>query len=735
MIDKDILEQHNLTGEEYELIVKLIGKEPNLTELGIFSVMWSEHCGYKSSRVHLKKLPTVGKHVLQGPGEGAGVIDIGDNQAVVFKIESHNHPSFIEPYQGAATGSGGILRDIFSMGARPVAVLDSLHFGPLDEPLNRSIMEGVVSGIAGYGNSIGVPTVGGEVSFDSGYSMNPLVNVFCLGLVEKDKIFLAKAEGVGNPVIYVGAKTGRDGIHGATMASAEFGKDTEHKRPNVQVGDPFKEKLLLEACLDVMDKNIILGIQDMGAAGLTCSTAEMAAKTGAGIEIDLDLVPQREEGMTPYEIMLSESQERMLLVTTPELTAEVQAAFAKWDLDAPVIGKVTDTGKYVVRSKGKVVVDIPVDAVVNLCPAYHRPSAVPAYIKEAGKHPEVPLPDDLSETALRLLATPNIANKQWVYRQYDHMVQTNTAYLPGADAAVVRIKGTKKAVAMTLDGNSLFSYVDPKTGGMSAVAEACRNLACVGARPIGVTNCLNFGNPEKPEVMWQLEQAIDGIAEACRSFEIPVTGGNVSLYNETEGKPIRPTPVLGIVGLIDDLKVSVRPGFKRTGDIVVLLGETLDELGASEYLNALHGIEAGPVPVLDLEREKKVQELCLQAMEAGLLGSAHDLSEGGLTVALAECSFMAKGMTGCRIDLKSAIRPDALLFGETQSRILVTCREKDLDALAGLARKIGAKAKVIGRTGGDSIVITRNGKRLVDIKVAEACSRWKNAIPEYFREK
>jgi phosphoribosylformylglycinamidine synthase II len=733
MIEKSTLDQHNLTREEYDRIVELIGKEPNLTELGIFSVMWSEHCGYKSSRVHLKKLPTEGRHVVQGPGENAGILDIGDGQVVVFKIESHNHPSYIEPYQGAATGVGGILRDIFTMGARPIAVLDSLRFGPIDDAKNRSIMEGVVSGIAGYGNSIGVPTVGGEVYFDECYAMNPLVNVFCLGLADKDKIFYAKAEGVGNPVLYVGAKTGRDGIHGATMASAEFGKETEHKRPNVQVGDPFKEKLLVEACLEVMDKGLILGIQDMGAAGLTCSATEMAAKGGLGIEIDLDLVPQREAGMTPYEIMLSESQERMLLVCSRENVGRVQEVFAKWDLDAPVVGKVTEGGQIKVRFHGDIVVDIPVDAVVNLCPAYSRPSAAPAAPTPSAALPPLPLPEDFNEAFLRLLSSPTIADKEWVFRQYDHMVQVNTAFLPGADAAVLRIKGSHKALAMTLDCNSLYAKLDPGIGARIAVAEACRNLACVGARPIGVTNCLNFGNPEKPEVMGQFERVIDGMVEGCRTFDIPVTGGNVSFYNDTEGVSIHPTPVLGIVGLIPDIRKAVRPGFKAAGDVIVLLGETREELDGTEYAKRLHGRAAGTPPAIDLAYEKRVQDLCLEAIEAGLLRSAHDLSEGGLAVALAECGFHSPRRMGCRVDLDDPIRPDALAFGESQSRILVTCRRACLGRLTEMAAAAGVKAAVIGKAGGREIVIAHTGRDLVRVRVEDAYRRWKDSLPGFFK--
>jgi len=733
MLDKALLDQHNLTEDEYELIVRLIGREPNLTELGIFSVMWSEHCGYKSSRVHLKRLPTEGERVVQGPGENAGVLDIGDGEVVVFKIESHNHPSFIEPYQGAATGVGGILRDIFTMGARPIAVLDSLRFGPPDDPKNRSVMEGVVSGIAGYGNSIGVPTVGGEVYFDPCYGLNPLVNVFCLGLADKDRIFYAKAEGAGNKVLYVGAKTGRDGIHGATMASAEFGEETEHKRPNVQVGDPFKEKLLLEACLEVMERRLIVGIQDMGAAGLTCSTTEMAAKGGMGVVIDLDKVPQREAGMTPYEILLSESQERMLLVAAPENVAAVQEVFAKWDLDAPIIGEVVEGGRARVSFKGEVVVDIPVDAVVNSCPAYDRPSVSPAPPPAAPALEALPLPADLGETLLRLLASPTIADKEWVFRQYDHMVQLNTAFLPGADAALLRIKGSKKALAVTLDGNALYTRLDPRTGSRIAVAEACRNLACVGARPIGVTNCLNFGNPEKPEVMGQFEQAVTGLAEACRTFGIPVTGGNVSFYNDTEGLSIHPTPVLGIVGLLGDIGKAVSPGFKAAGDVVVLVGESFEELGGSEYLKVVHGLEAGAPPAIDLEQEKRNQEFLLEAVDAGLVRSAHDLSEGGLAVALAESAFHGAAEVGCEVDLDESLRADVLLFGESQSRIVLTCRRANVARLLETAAARGVPAKSVGRTGGSDIAIRQSGRGILRVPVEKAFRAWKDSLPGFFK--
>lgn len=733
MIDEKILADHNLTKEEYEHIVKLIGREPNLTELGIFSVMWSEHCGYKSSKVYLKKFPTKGKYLIQGPGENAGVLDIGDDLAVVFKIESHNHPSYIEPYQGAATGVGGILRDIFTMGARPVAVLDSLRFGPLDNPKNRAIMEGVVSGISGYGNSFGVPTVGGEVYFHQCYSQNPLVNVCCVGLAKKDKLFFARAHGVGNAVIYVGAKTGRDGIHGATMASAEFGKETEHKRPNVQVGDPFKEKLLLEACLEAMSKNLIVGIQDMGAAGLTCSTTEMAAKAGTGMEINLDLVPQREVGMTPYEIMLSESQERMLIIAEPDKVKELQEIFNKWDLDAVVIGKVTDDGQLKAYFHGELVIDIPVKAVVDLCPAYRRPAKVPPFIRKISwlKLPE--MPSDLNEVFLRLLSSPTIADKEWVFRQYDHMVQVNTMVLPGADAAVLRLKGRKKGLAMTLDGNSLYAYLNPRRGGQIAVAEACRNLACTGAIPIGVTNCLNFGNPEKPEIMWQFKEAVEGIAEACRQFDIPVTGGNVSFYNETEGKAIYPTPVLGIVGLIEDVSTVPSAGFVGSGDVIILLGENKEELGGSEYLRVIHNLEKGQPPDLDFALEKSVQECCRQAISQKLVRTAHDLSEGGLAVALAECSFRSPKKIGFEVRLTDPIRTDALLFGESQSRIILVAKEKNVKKILALARKLKVKAKVIGKTGGQRMIFWHRNKKVIDQTVESGYKAWKNSIPDYFK--
>ena len=732
MIDRKILEEHNLTLDEYKRIVELIGREPNITELGIFSLMWSEHCSYKSSKIHLKHLPVDGNNVIQGPGENAGIIDIGDGLAAVFKIESHNHPSFIEPYQGAATGVGGILRDIFTMGARPIVLQDSLRFGPLSLPKNKSIMEGVVSGISGYGNSIGIPTVGGDVYFNDCYSLNPLVNVFALGIVKKDKIFYAKAEGLGNPVLYVGAKTGRDGIHGATMASAEFGEDLEHKRPNVQVGDPFMEKLLLEACLEVMAKDLIVGIQDMGAAGLTCSTTEMASKSGTGIEIDLNLVPQREEGMTPYEMMLSESQERMLIVAKKDKVKEVQEIFSKWDLDAVIIGEVTEGGRLKVKFDGQTVVDIPVNAVIDLCPVYERESEKPVYLQSVTDLDSIPEPEDWNRFFLSLLSSPTIAEKEWVRRQYDHMVQVNTVFFPGADASVIRIKDSKKALAVTLDGNSLYTYLDPRTGGKIAVAEACRNLACVGARPVGVTNCLNFGNPERPEIMWQFQEAVQGIAQACRTFNIPVTGGNVSFYNDTEGVSIYPTPVLGIVGMVDDVDKVPGPGFKDEGDILIVLGENKEELGASEYVRTILHQEKGIPPQIDLEEEKRLHNLCLEIIDLSLIESAHDVSEGGLACCLAESCFLSQAQIGLSVNLQDKIRPDGILFGETQSRIVITAKGQNPQKILELAKKRRVPATVIGQTGGKKITITHCDKKLIDIPLDTALNAWRNSIPEIF---
>src|ERR1043166_7894597 len=648
-ITPEVISAHNLTPEEFSRIKELLGREPNLVELGIFSVMWSEHCSYKSSRIHLKKLPTTGERVIVPPGENAGIVDVGDGWCAAFKIESHNHPSFIEPFQGAATGVGGILRDVFTMVARPIAAMNSLRFGSLDHPKhgrrNRSLLAGVVGGIAHYGNAFGVATVGGEVAFDDAYSLNPLVNAFALGLVRRDQIFFGKATGIGNPILYVGAKTGRDGIHGATMASAEFDDAALAKRPTVQVGDPFLEKLLLEACLEAMRSGSVAGIQDMGAAGLTSSSCEMAARADTGIEIDLSLVPQREQNMTAYEMLLSESQERMLIVAHSGREREVIDIFRKWDLDAVVIGRVREGHNMRVLHEGETVADIPVAALTDEAPLYQRPMTKPSP-KSNVESPKsnVQSPGNHNDALLKLLASPNLSSKQFVYRQYDHMVRTNTAVLPGADAAVVRIKETRRALAMTLDGNGRYTGANPREGAKLIVAEAARNVVCVGARPLAVTNCLNFASPERPEVMWSFSEVIDGMAEACRAFETPVVSGNVSFYNETEGRGILPTPVIGMVGLIEDVKRAVLPGFKKSGDVIALLGITQDDLFTA----------SGKVPALDLNREVAVQKACLAAAEAGLLASAHDCSDGGLSVALAESCFFTLGRdaNGAEVDLQ-----------------------------------------------------------------------------------
>ena len=637
-ISKELIQQHGLSEEEYEQILKHLGREPNLTELGVFSVMWSEHCSYKSSRVHLKRFPTEGPRVVQGPGENAGAVDIGNGLAAVFKMESHNHPSFIEPFQGAATGVGGILRDIFTMGARPIALLDSLRFGELDSGQNRHLLKGVVSGISWYGNCIGVPTIGGEITFNDIYSKNPLVNVFCLGIVKKDRLLRGVAKGTGNHVLYIGAKTGRDGIHGATMASDSFDDASEKKRPNVQVGDPFLEKLLLEACLEFLEQDLLIGIQDMGAAGLTSSSCEMASRSGTGIELDVAKVPMREPDMRPYEILLSESQERMLLVAKPGKEEAVLAVCRKWGIDAAVVGKVTDDGFLRIREGEQVVAEIPADAIAEGAPRYERPSAPPQYqdILQAFNLDALPDVKDPTEALLQLLASPTIASKRWVFRQYDHMVGTNTVVCPGSDAAVVRIKETGKALAMTTDGNSRYCLLNPYMGGGLAVAEAARNLVCSGAKPLGVTDCLNFGNPERPEVMWQFIMAVEGIADACRAFEIPVVSGNVSLYNETNGLSIYPTPIIGMVGLIEREDDITTQWFKQSGDAIFLLGETREEIGGTEYLKVMHSREQGMPPWLDLEQEQSLHQCVLTLIQKGWVQSAHDCSEGGLLVTLAE---------------------------------------------------------------------------------------------------
>jgi phosphoribosylformylglycinamidine synthase len=736
--DAAILERHGLSREEYTRIIELLGRDPNLTELGMFSVMWSEHCSYKSSRVHLRTLPTEGPRVLQGPGENAGAIDIGDGLAAVFKIESHNHPSFIEPYQGAATGVGGIIRDIFTMGARPIALLDSLRFGPIDDPRNRRILSGVVAGIGGYGNSIGIPTIGGEVMFDETYSGNPLVNAFCLGVARSNAIVRGRASGIGNSVYYVGAKTGRDGIHGATMASAEFDERSAEKRPAVQVGDPFMEKLLLEACLEVMKTDAVVGVQDMGAAGLTCSTSETGTRGGVGIEIDVAAVPQRETGMTPYEILLSESQERMLLIVKRGGEAEVERIFEKWDLHAVRIGQVTADGILRVRDRDTVVAEVPNRALTDEAPVYRRPTAPPPNLDELRRLPDEALqplsrPND---ALLTLLASPTVASKRWIYEQYDYMVRTNTIVPAGLGAGVVRVKGTNRALAVSLDGNGRFCLLDPRQGTRLALAEAARNVACAGAQPVGATNCLNFGNPERPDIMWQFAEAVAGLGEACRALDIPVTGGNVSLYNETDGRAILPTPVVGVVGLLQDAAKVRGRVFPEEHLEILLLGEGRGELGGSEYLKTTFGLIRGLPPALDLGRERALQRLVVDLIGRGLIRSAHDCAEGGCAVTLAECCFESGGI-GAVASITGVDAGDgtdrlaATLFGESATRVIVSVAAGDVAAVTTAAARAGVPAMPIGRTGGHTIRIAVDGQVVVDVGVSEAEARWSAVLSNW----
>lgn len=744
-IDREVIASHGLTEEEYARVVSILGRSPNLLELGIFSVMWSEHCSYKSSRLHLRTLPTKGPHVLQGPGENAGAIDIGEGLAAVFKIESHNHPSFIEPFQGAATGVGGIIRDIFTMGARPIALLNSLRFGLLDEPMTRHLLEGVVAGIAAYGNSIGIPTVGGEVGFDKTYAGNPLVNVFCLGVARQDDLIMGRAEGVGNVVYYVGAKTGRDGIHGATMASAEFDDDSSDKRPNVQVGDPFMEKLLLEACLEVMQTNALVGIQDMGAAGLTCSSCEMGARGGVGIEIDVAEVPQRELGMTPYEVMLSESQERMLFIVHKGREAEVERIFDKWDLHAARIGIVTDDGLLRVKQKGEIIAEIPNKPLADEAPLYDRSAHEPV---EYVEHRELDVEllnerewPSSSEALLRLLASPSISSKRWIYRQYDHMVRTNTLVMAGLGAGVVRVKGTRRALAFSVDGCSRYSSLEPYRGAMLAVAESSRNVACAGGRPSAVTNCLNFGNPERPEIMWQFKRSVQGLGDACRKLELPVTGGNVSLYNETDGQSIRPTPVVGVVGIIDDADCVLQRVFRRSDALVMLLGAPIGNvaLGASEYLAEIHGLVRGMPPDVDFVLERKLQDLIVSLAADGLLDSAHDCAEGGLAVTVAECCFESGGI-GVDVTIPgaqtstadNAVDTATVLFGEAASQVIVSVVESNENDVYERARLLGVPVCVLGRTGGPRLRVAIGDTPVVDLPLEQAEKAWTNGLSNYF---
>ena len=765
-----------LTHSEYTRIVELLGREPNETELGIFSVLWSEHCGYKHSRPHLGILPTEGDRVIQGPGENAGLVDIGDGWAVALRIETHNHPSAIEPYQGAATGVGGIIRDILSMGARPVALMDSLYLGPVDDQRSRYLAGGIVAGIAGYGNCVGVPTVGGETRFSSAYARNPLVNVMCVGLVRRDRVVRARAEGPGNAVMLVGSPTGRDGIHGAGLlaskvfvaASVLDGGDTggdagastpspESLRPAVQVADPFMEKLVIEACLEALETGHVVAVQDLGAAGLSSSTSEVAARAGTGIEIDLSLVPRREENMTPFELMLSETQERMLLIVEAGHEEEVRAVFRRWEVPATVIGRVTSDGHLRVRDGDKLVADIPVSALTHDVPVYtveQREPAEQAYLRAFDPHelPDVE-PDTAGTVLLDLLRSPNLASKKPIWRQYDHMVQINTVVGPGADAALLRVKGTALGVAITTDGNGRYCYLDPYDGVRHVVAEAARNLVCTGAEPIGITDSLNFGDPDRPEVAWQFRLAVEGMAEACRELGIPVTGGNVSFYNETNGQAIYPTPVVGMVGVMENVFARTTPGFKEPGELVILLGPCRGELGGSEYLEVVHGKVAGRLPLIDLKLEKRVQDCALTAIRSGIVNSAHDCAEGGLGVALAECCLLGSpGARGVKIALQKAGLPpqagaarspdgtapleswrlDELLFGEAPSRIILTIYEHDLEAFASLARTHRVPWKVIGKVQARDFQLVLDGQEIMHVPTGDMERAWESGLAGVF---
>ncbi len=733
-ITPDIITKHGITPGEYEAIKKILSRPPNITELGIFSVMWSEHCSYKNSKNVLKLLPKDGERMLVKAGEeNAGVVDIGDGWVIAFKVESHNHPSAIEPFQGAATGVGGILRDIFTMGARPIVSMNSLRFGKLEDPASKKLLSGVVAGIAHYGNCIGVPTVGGEVYFDESYEGNPLVNAFALGLAKKEEIVKAKAEGVGNPVFYLGSATGRDGMGGASFASKDLTEESEKDRPAVQVGDPFMEKLLLEAVLELLKSGCVVGIQDMGAAGLTCSTCETASRGGVGIEIDVSKVPQRETGMVPYEIMLSESQERMLVIIQKGREVEAKRIFEKWDLHAEEIGFVTNDGLMRVKENGVTVSEIPAKSLADNAPVYTREEKEPEYLKKVRSFDPKSLgdPGDLNAVFLKLLDSPTIASKEWVYEQYDHMVRTNTVVYPGSDASVIRIKGTKKYIAMSLDCNSTYCYLDPYEGAKIAVAESARNIACSGAVPLSITNCLNFGNPMNPEIFWQLKRSVEGIRDACLAFETPVSGGNVSLYNETVGRlpagrqAVDPTPTIGMVGLIEGAE-PVKSFFREAGDVILLLGQTQEELGGSEYLKAIFNVKSGQVPALDLKEARTLNELLAALAKEGLLQSAHDCSEGGLAVALAESCILEKGReTGAAVNIfASDVSKEALLFGESQSRVILSVRPGNLKAAKDVIESYAAPYEVIGKVGGKDLLI----HNLICVPLTVLSHTWRNSI-------
>ena len=728
----DLALEAGLTAEEYDRILSRLRREPTYAELGLFSALWSEHCAYKHSRVFLSRLPQSGPHVLQGPGENAGAIDIGDGWAVVFKIESHNHPSYIEPFQGAATGVGGILRDIFTMGARPIAILDSLRFGEPDDPKTRALVNGVVSGISWYGNCFGCPTVGGEIAFAPDYAGNPLVNVMCVGLVRADQIFRARAEGPGNPVFYVGNKTGRDGIHGATMASATFDAHAEERRPTVQVGDPFTEKLLLEACLEVMRTGAVVGIQDMGAAGLACCTSEMPARSGTGMDVELSRVPQRETGMTPYEILLSESQERMLLVAAKGREEEVRRVFAKWELDAVEIGRVTEGSDLIARLHGEVVARVPVELLAE-APKYRKPFAEPTWLAERRAFDPLTLsePSDYTVALAELLASPTIASKEWAFRQYDQQVGINTLVLPGSDAAVLRVKGTRRALAVSTDGNGRQVFLDPRHGAAMAVCEAARNVSCSGGEPRGVTDCLNFGSPERPEILWQFAEAVEGIAMACRALELPVVGGNVSFYNETSGRAVLPTPVIGVVGVLEESGRRATQWFKAAGHRVALLGPDRVSLGGSEYLWVRQRKLAGPLAPLDLETERRVQRAVRAAVSAALCTAAHDCSEGGVAVALAEGCVTGRELVGCEATLPAGARADLTLFGEGPSRVIVTVETERAREFEALMAESAIPWRWIGTTGGERLVIRVGSAVVIDADTSQLEAVWRTGFERH----
>jgi len=722
--------EHGLNESEYEQIKGLLNREPNYLELSLFGVMWSEHCSYKNSKAQLRKFPTEGPQVLQGPGENAGVVDVGDGIGIAFKLESHNHPSAIEPYQGAATGVGGIIRDIFAMGARPIALLDGLRFGELKDEKIKSLFSGVVAGISGYGNCIGIPTVGGEVFFHPSFQGNPLVNAMCVGMLKDGKIFTGSATGIGNVVMVVGARTGKDGIKGASFASEELSDKDPDKRPAVQVGDPFMEKLLLEASLEVLQEDAVIGLQDLGAAGLTSSAAEMAGRAGSGLYIDVEKVPLREEGMEPWEIMLSESQERMLFVVKPKKVSRVLEIFEKWDLSAAAIGEVTGDGNFEIRKGNTVIASVSAELLTDKAPVNIREWKEPAYFQEKKKMDVSPLKNygDWNGLLKKLLGTPNIASKAWIYEQYDHMVGINTVVRPGSDAAVLRLPDSKKGLALSTDCNSRYVYLDPWRGGAIAVAEAARNVACSGGKPLAITNCLNFGNPEKPEIYWQFVQATDGIAEACRQLNTPVTGGNVSLYNEYNGQAIYPTPTIGMVGNLEDVENRVQSAFVEPEDVVIVLGETLEELGASEALFLIANEDGGEVPYLDLQKEKALQEFLYEAASEKLLQSAHDCSDGGLSVAIAESLF--KNELGAEIHLTGQVSEAALLFGETQSRVVISVSPSKLDQVKELLTRFAVPYQVAGAvTAKNELLVTYNDSELIRAAVSELSQIWKGSLP------